>query len=347
MLIDLWFGLIVVLWAGYVVLEGFDFGVGLLYPIMGRTETEKRVVYNTIGPVWDGNEVWLLVAGGATFAAFPEWYASLFSGYYLALALILVGLILRGSGIELRSKAATQSGRAWCDRAFVVGSALPALLWGVALANFVRGVPIDGQHVVHASLWSLLSPYALLGGVTSVLLFATHGAHFLALRTTDELRARALGIGKVVTPAAVVSALAFVGATWAQRANTVSVITSVVAAVGLLTALWGAREEREVLAFVGTSVTCVMVPVFIFASTWPYAIVGRGSGSVGLKLTTAASSHTTLVVMTVVAVVMTPVVLAYQAWTYWVFRQRVTLPPVSVTDPHPAIPGRRPATVSS
>jgi cytochrome d ubiquinol oxidase subunit II len=335
-LINLWFGLIVILWAGYVLLEGFDFGVGLLYPFMARDEPERKAVLRTIGAVWDGNEVWLLVAGGATFAAFPEWYASLFSGYYLALALILVGLILRGAGIELRSKAATDSGRAWCDRAFVVGSALPALLWGVAFANFVRGVPINSQHVVDAPLWTLLSPYALLGGVTSVLLFSSHAAHFLALRCTDDLRDRALGFGRVLTPASLVVTAGFVVATWIQRANVVSVLVSLVAAAGLALALLANRAEREGWAFAGTALTCLLVPVFIFASTWPYAIVGRGSGSSGssgLTLDAAASSHMTLTVMTVVALVMTPVVLAYQGWTYWIFRQRVSLPAVAVESP--------------
>src|SRR6187402_398679 len=182
-LTDFWFGTIAVLWIGYFFLEGFDFGVGVLLPVLGRTETDRRVVINTIGPVWDGNEVWLLVAGGATFAAFPEWYATLFSGFYLALLLILVALILRGVAFEYRGKIDDPSWRRRWDVAIVVGSAVPALLWGVAFANIVAGVPIDADKQFTGTLLTLLNPYGLLGGLTTLSLFATHGAMFVALKT--------------------------------------------------------------------------------------------------------------------------------------------------------------------
>ncbi|MDY7091169.1 MAG: cytochrome d ubiquinol oxidase subunit II, partial [Actinomycetota bacterium] len=196
-LTDVWFLLIAVLWTGYFVLEGFDFGVGVLLPFVGRTETDRRVAINTIGPVWDGNEVWLLVAGGATFAAFPEWYASLFSGFYLALLLILVALIVRGVAFEYRGKIDSDRWRRGWDTAIIAGSAVPALLWGVAFANIVAGVPLDADHEFTGTLLTLLNPYALLGGLATLLLFTLHGAVFLALKTTGDVRARA---GRLVGP---------------------------------------------------------------------------------------------------------------------------------------------------
>src|SRR5436190_24020078 len=180
---DVWFLLIAVLWTGYFVLEGFDFGVGILLPVLGRDEPRRRVLVNTIGPVWDGNEVWLLVAGGATFAAFPEWYAALFSGFYLPLLIILVALIVRGLAFEYRAKRDDDQWRRGWDACIIVGSFVPALLWGVAFANIVAGVPIDADHEYVGGFFNLLNPYALLGGVTTVLLFLAHGAVFLALKT--------------------------------------------------------------------------------------------------------------------------------------------------------------------
>ena len=186
-----WFILIAILWSGYFVLEGFDFGVGILLPVLGRTDTERRVIINAIGPVWDGNEVWLLTAGGATFAAFPQWYATMFSGFYLPLLIILVALIVRGVCFEFRSKVDSPRWRANWDRAIFAGSALPALLWGVAFANIVRGVPVNAAHVYTGNLLTLLNWYGLLGGLVTLSLFTLHGAIFLGLKTTGELRARA------------------------------------------------------------------------------------------------------------------------------------------------------------
>src|SRR5690606_19665552 len=197
MLETIWFVLIAVLWTGYFVLEGFDFGVGILMPLVAKDEAQRRTVVQTIGPVWDGNEVWLLVAGGATFAAFPEWYATLFSGFYLPLFLILLALIVRGVALEYRNKSDSRKG--W-DRAFFWGSLGPALLWGVAFANIVAGVPLDAGHEYTGTLLTLLNPFALLGGLATLLLFTQHGAVFLALRTTGELRERARRIARAVSP---------------------------------------------------------------------------------------------------------------------------------------------------
>src|SRR5579859_1568294 len=194
---QVWFGLIAVLWIGFFVLEGFDFGVGALLRIVGRDERGRRVLINTIGPVWDGNEVWLLTAGGATFAAFPQWYATLFSGFYLPLLIILAALIVRGVCFEFRSKVESPRWRANWDRALFAGSVLPALLWGVAFANIVRGVPVNAAHVYTGNLLTLLNWYGLLGGLVTLALFTLHGAIFLALRTTGELsrRARRIAVG--------------------------------------------------------------------------------------------------------------------------------------------------------
>src|SRR6266540_5599919 len=190
-LTDIWFLLIAVLWTGYFVLEGFDFGVGMLLRVLGRDDTDRRVLINTIGPVWDGNEVWLLVAGGATFAAFPEWYATLFSGFYLPLLIILVALILRGVAFEYRGKVDSPLWRKWWDACIVGGSLVPALLWGVAFGNILRGVKLDAKHEYVGSFFDLLNPYALLGGLTTLTLFALHGAVFVALKTTGEVRLHA------------------------------------------------------------------------------------------------------------------------------------------------------------
>src|SRR3954466_2585251 len=236
MLQGFWFGVIAVLWAGFFLLEGFDFGVGMFLPFAGG-EKEREQALRAIGPVWDGNEVWLLTAGGATFAAFPEWYASVFSGFYLAFALLLVGLILRGIGIEYRSKARTAQGRWWCDVAVTAGSFLPALLLGVSFANFMRGVELDKNPVMAGSFFDLLSPYALLGGLTTLSLFAFHGAVFLSLRTEGPLHTTAEGLAKKLAIPAVVFGAAFLGWTLGVRGGWVSQVLAVVIVIALVAAV--------------------------------------------------------------------------------------------------------------
>jgi len=190
-LTTLWFTLVAVLFIGYFVLEGFDFGVGILAPVLSEDDTDRRVVINTVGPVWDGNEVWLITAGGALFAAFPEWYATLFSGFYLPLLAILIALIVRGVAFEFRGKGDTVRWRARWDRALFWSSLLPAFLWGVAFASILRGVPLDADNEFAGSLLDLLSPYALLGGLTTLSLFLLHGAVFVSLKTDGDVRHRA------------------------------------------------------------------------------------------------------------------------------------------------------------
>ena len=322
-LTTVWFGLITILWVGYLVLEGFDFGVGILLPFLGRTERERRVVINTIGPVWDGNEVWVLVAGGATFAAFPEWYATLFSGFYLALFLILVALIVRGVAFEFRSKRPEPSWRRGWDLAIFFGSLLPAILWGTALANIVGGVPIDANHEFTGSLLTLLNPYGLLGGLTTLALFVTHGAAFLALKTSGDIRVRAGRLVGRVGLAAAVLAVAFLAWTQQKTGDPASATLSVLAAVALVGALLANRRGREGWAFAGTAVTIALAVVALFVALFPDVMPSTTNAAYSLTTTNASSTSYTLSIMTVVAVIFTPLVLLYQGWTYWVFRRRI------------------------
>jgi cytochrome d ubiquinol oxidase subunit II len=342
-LTTLWFILIAVLWIGYFVLEGFDFGVGALLPVLGHDETDRGVMLRTLGPVWDGNEVWLLVAGGATFAAFPEWYASLFSGFYLALLLILVALIVRGMAIEYRNKRTDAQWRRRWDLAIAVSSALPALLWGVAFANIVRGVPLDAQHHFTGTLLTLLNPYGLLGGVVTLSLFGLHGAVFLGLKTDGEIRQRARAAAGVLGPVAVVAAASFLVITQWKYGVWWTDLTAAAAAVALLAGLGAVRLRREGWAFFATSVTLMLAVVTLFGDLWPDVLPSSTNAAFSLTVRNASSSAYTLGVMTWVAAFATPVVLAYQAWTYWVFRRRVSRDDVAVV----SVPPPRPSTVPS
>jgi cytochrome d ubiquinol oxidase subunit II len=341
---DVWFLLIAVLWTGYFVLDGFDFGVGMLLPAVSRDETDRRVTLGTIGPVWDGNEVWLLVAGGATFAAFPEWYASLFSGFYLALLLVLVALILRGMALEYRNKIDSDRWRGNWDRILVGSSVAPALLFGVAFANIVRGVPLDADHEFTGTLLTLLNPYALLGGVTTVLLFAFHGAVFLALKTTGEVRERAaalaVGAGVSVVPVGggflVWTAVGY-GPVWL-------VVPVAVAAVALVLAAVLVARDREGWSFTATTVAIAAVTVTLFGSLYPDVLPSSTDPANSLTVLNAASTPYTLTIMTWVAAVFTPIVLGYQAWSFWVFRRRLDRSTVG-TDV--GLPRRRPAGPAS
>ena len=323
-LTTVWFSLIAVLWIGYFFLEGFDFGVGMLLPVLSRSETERRVVINTIGPVWDGNEVWVLVAGGATFAAFPEWYATLFSGFYLPLLLILVALIVRGLAFEYRAKRDEATWRARWDQAIFFGSLVPALLWGVAFANIVRGVPIDANKEYVGSMLTLLNPYALLGGVTTLLLFLTHGAMFLALKTDGDIRhrARALAVKLGVATAAV--AVVFLVWTQASSGDLASSAAFVLAALALLAGVYAAWAGREGWAFTGTFLAIALAVAGLFLALFPDVMPSTTDAAYSLTTTNASATAYTLKIMTWVAVLFTPLVLLYQGWTYWVFRKRIS-----------------------
>jgi cytochrome bd ubiquinol oxidase subunit II len=318
-----WFILIAVLWIGYFTLEGFDFGVGMLLPILAHDDRERRVLINTIGPVWDGNEVWLLVAGGATFAAFPEWYATLFSGFYLPLLLILVALIVRGVAFEYRAKRQREEWRNGWDIAIVVGSFVPALLWGVAFANILRGVPIDANKEYAGGFFNLLNPYALLGGLTTLLLFLTHGSMYVALKTDGPIRQRARLLAVRVGVVAAVVAVAFLVWTQVDTGNAGSAVLFVLAALALVAGLVTCLQVREGWAFTGTFAAIALAVAGLFVALFPDVMPTTLADGVSLTTANASSTHYTLTVMTVVAVVITPFVLAYQAWTYWVFRKRI------------------------
>lgn len=326
-LTTIWFTLIGVLWVGYFVLEGFDFGVGMLLPVLGRDDTERRVLINTIGPVWDGNEVWLLVAGGATFAAFPEWYATLFSGFYLPLFLILIALIVRNVGFEFRGKRQDRRWRQRWDVAVFLGSLVPAVLWGVAFANIVRGVPIDADKEFVGTFFGLLNPYALLGGVVTASLFLTHGAVFLSLKTTGDIRTRARQVALRTGPVAAVAAVAFLAWTYVAQSDARHagwfVVLAVVAAVCLLAALAAVRAGREGWAFSGTAVTIVAAVAALFVVLFPNVMPSSLDPAFSLTVDNASSTAYTLRIMTWVAVLFTPLVLGYQTWTYVVFRRRI------------------------
>ena len=319
-----WFILLAVLWTGYLVLEGFDFGVGMLMPIVGRNNTERRVALNTIGPVWDGNEVWLLTAGGATFAAFPEWYATMFSGFYLPLLLILVALIIRAVAIEYRGKINSEVWRRRWDRAIITSAWVPSILWGVAFANLVRGVNLDENHQYSGNFFDLLNPFALLGGVVTLLLFLSHGSIFLALKTDGIVRERAEKLAKQFGLFAIVAAGAW--AVWGQLAYSRNAWTwgaVGVAAVSLIATWYLVGAKKFGLAFAFNAVAIAAAVVFIFGALYPNVMPAINDPANSLTIYNASSTDYTLKVMTIVAAIFTPIVLAYQAWSYWVFRKRL------------------------
>jgi cytochrome d ubiquinol oxidase subunit II len=322
-LTTVWFGLIAVLWIGYFCLEGFDFGVGMLLPVLSRSETERRVVINTIGPVWDGNEVWVLVAGGATFAAFPEWYATLFSGFYLPLLVILLALIVRGLAFEYRAKRDEPAWRARWDRAIFVGSLVPAVLWGVAFANIVHGVPLDAHGEYVGTTLTLLNPYALLGGATTLLLFLTHGAVFLSLKTEGDIRHRARALAVPLGLGAAAAAVVFLLWTQVTTGSTWSAVAFTLAALALLGGVYAVSGGREGWGFVGTFAAIALAVAGLFLALFPDVLPTTLATGRSLTTTNASASAYTLGIMTWVAVLFTPVVLLYQSWTYWVFRRRI------------------------
>ncbi len=337
-LVTFWFIVIAVLWIGYFFLEGFDFGVGMLLHPLGHDDNDRRVMINTIGPVWDGNEVWLLTAGGATFAAFPEWYATLFSGFYLPLFLILLALIFRGVSFEYRGKVDSHTWRTRWDLAIAIGSWVPAVLWGVAFANIVRGVPIDADKEFTGNLFTLLNPFGLLGGAVTASLFAFHGANFLALKTLGDVRERAHRAARRLGPVAIVLGGVFLIWNQLERGKGWTWITVLAAAVLLVTSVVMEQRHREGLAFAATGIAIAMAVISLFGSLYPNVMPSTTDPAFSLTVDNASSSNYTLRVMTVVALVMTPIVLLYQGWTYWVFRKRIGtehLPQRPETTPEP------------
>ncbi|MFI5713257.1 cytochrome d ubiquinol oxidase subunit II [Kribbella sp. NPDC051620] len=358
-LTTVWFLVIAGLWIGYFVLEGFDFGVGILLRVLGRDEPERRAVITTIGPVWDGNEVWLIVAGAMTFAAFPEWYATLFSAFYLPLFAILVALILRGVALEYRGKRDDLPWRNRMDTIITVSSLLLPLLWGIAFANLVRGLPLDASHEFVGNLGTLLNPFALLGGVAFTALFVAHGAIFLALRTTDDLRDRANRLASIAGLAAAVLVASFLAWAQAMRGNLASTMVAALAAIVLLAGLAANRpihlrplaqpagqpseakapgaaasahpSRREGWAFAGTALAVALGVASLFMAMFPAVMASTLDAGWSLTVANASSTPYTLKVLTVIAAIFLPLVMLYQGWTYWVFKKRISVERVAVS----------------
>ena len=325
---DVWFILIAVLFTGFFFLEGFDYGVGILLPFLGKKDDERRVIINSIGPFWDANEVWLITAGGAMFAAFPQWYATMFSGFYLALLLILVALILRGAAFEFRSKGIHPLWRSVWDWLIFIGSLLPALLFGVGMANLLIGTPIDAQMTFQGNLLTLLNPLALLVGLASVLAFVLHGAVFLSLRTEGELAQRAQAVTRVLwLPVFVIASLALLLGYFltdmAVRLGYAPLVIPLLAIGALYHAGRLIKRQRLGWAFALLGVTILLSTATLFVGLYPRVMVSSLNPEWSLTIQNAASSEYTLRVMSIVALILVPIVLAYQAWNYWVFRQRV------------------------
>ena len=325
----LWFILIGVLFTGFFFLEGFDYGVGILMPFLSKKDAERRVILNTIGPVWDANEVWLLTAGGAMFAAFPNWYATLFSGFYLALFLMLVALIVRAVAFEYRSKDKSPRWRSLWDWGIFFGSVVPALLWGVAMSNIVRGVPIDANMEYVGGFFNLLNPYALLGGIAGLAVFTLHGAIFLSLRTDDELRTRVEALANRLWPVVLVIGAATVVASYFatdifQKLGINPGISAIGAGAAFLAAGWFLRQRRTGWAFAMTGLTIALTVVTTFRGLFPRVMVSSLNPDWSLTVTSASSSPYTLKVMSIVALIFVPIVLVYQIWNYYVFRARVS-----------------------
>ena len=331
----LWFILIAVLYIGFFVLEGFDFGVGILLPFLSRdknpqaVDAKRRLMINTIGPHWDGNEVWLLTAGGATFAAFPEWYATMFSGFYLPFLLLLLALIGRGVAFEYRSKDPNPRWRVLWDWLIFLGSAIPALLLGVAFGNLVRGVPIDAEMNYVGGFFNLLNPYALLAGVATVVSFTLYGAVFLSLKTDGEMKEKAQTAARRMWLVVVLALLALLVATYLatdiyQRLGVNPGIVPITGMVSILLTGHFLRKDRHGWAFVTTAVAIAFSLVMMFLIMYPRVMISSIDPRYSLTIYNASSSHYTLQVMTVVALIFVPVVLIYQSWSYWVFRKRLT-----------------------
>ncbi len=324
-LVPFWFIVIAVLWTGFFVLEGFDFGVGMLHSLAGQDEPARRAAINTIGPLWDGNEVWLIVAAAAMFAAFPGWYATAFSGFYLLMVLLLASLIVRGVAFEYRGKRdAVRWLRTW-DVLLTAGSVAAPFLIGVILGDMLHGLPINSHQEYTGSFWDLLQPYALFTGVTLVLICLLHGATFLSLKTTGDMRVRSGRLARQVAPVTAAAVVAF--AIWTHVTSRSTFFLNPVellAVLAALAAVWLIYDHREGFAFAATTVTMAASIVAFFTGLYPNVMVSSTNAADNLTVHNTASGAYSLKVMTVVVVIFLPVVLAYQTWTYYVFRRRVS-----------------------
>lgn len=326
----MWFWIVAFLFVGYFVLDGFDFGVGMSLPFLGKNDVSRRQVINTIGPIWDLNETWVIVAGACLFASFPEWYATLFSGFYLPLLLILLALILRGVSFEYRHQRESAKWKRGFDRMIVIGSAVPALLWGVAFGNIVQGVAINESHIYVGGFFALLNPYSLLVGVTTLLLFFLHGVLFVSLKTDGQVHADARRLVKLAAGPTVLAAAGTViwtiGIAWDRESPLMLMVVGcgLVAALALIASVLFSMRGRDGRAFTAGAVTVASAVVMLFAALFPYVMPSTIDPAFSLTIENASSTPYTLTIMSWTALIALPLVLAYQTWTYWIFRKRVT-----------------------
>jgi cytochrome d ubiquinol oxidase subunit II len=325
-LVPFWFIVIAILWTGFFILEGFDFGVGMLHSLVGQDDAGRRAAINTIGPLWDGNEVWLIVAAAAMFAAFPGWYATMFSGLYLAIVLLLASLIVRGVAFEYRGKRDAARWRRTWDVALTTGSVLAPLLIGVALGDLLHGLPINAAQNYTGSFWNLLQPYAVFTGVTFVLICALHGATFLCLKTTGAIRDRSWQLARRVAPVTAAAVTGFIIWTHVTAGTTFFLnVIELLAILAAIAAVWLVYDRRDGFAFTATAVTIAACILSIFVDLYPNVMVSSTSKAYNLTVHNTASGAYSLKAMTVVVIVFLPLVLLYQAWTYYVFRKRVSV----------------------
>ena len=338
---NIWFVTVAFFWVGFFVLEGFDFGVGMLHSFVGRNDIERRIAVNSIGPNWDGNEMWLVIAGAATFAAFPSWYATMFSTLYLALLIILVALIVRGVSFEYNRKINNQRWRATWRWSLTIGSALIPLLLGTALGDLLHGLPIDSAHNYTGSFWGLLVPFGLYTGVTLTVLSLFLGATYLTLKTDGELHHRCARLsGLLGWPAALV---AFGWLTWSHVGLSLGFVPNPIDALALIAivaAAWLAESRSQGWAFTAAAIAIASIVASIFFDLFPRVMVSSTNASYNLTIANSASPSYTLTVMTVVAAIAMPIVLAYQAWSLWVFRKRLISPSSQATPPPVPTPGQ-------
>src|SRR5258705_9233457 len=323
------------MFASYFVLEGFDFGVGVLLPVLGKDDTDRRVMINTIGPVWDANETWLVLAAGAMFAAFPLWYATAFSAYYLPLLVILGALIVRGLAFEFRGKKDDAQWRRRWDRCIVFGSIVVPFLWGMFFANLVGGMPINDAGDYAGGVLDLFSPYTMLGGLAVLSMFVTHGAIFIALKTTGGIRHDARELATRLGAVTIVLSAAFLSWTIASTGTALAATLAIAVVAALVGALVANTRGGDGIAFFLTASSVVLLVATYFALLYPNVMPTARRPANNLPIANASSSSYTLTLISWVAVLVVPFVLAYQAWSYWVFRRRLGPDPIHLS-PQPA-----------
>ncbi len=328
----LWFVIVAFFWTGFFVLEGFDFGVGMLHAFVGRTESEREAALSTIGPVWDGNEVWLIVAGAGMFAAFPGWYATMFSSLYLALLLVLAALMARGVSLEFREKLTDPRWRRGWRIATIAGSALVPTLLGVGLGDLIHGLPINAQHNYTGNFVDLLTGYGLFTGVTMLLLCLLHGAAFLSLRTTGPVRERARHAGRLLSWPTAAFVIGFLIWTRVEVGPHFAITMIGLGVTAVLFAAYLISTGHEGGAFAATAITIATAVASIFVGLSPNVMISSTNAAYNLTIGNSSSAHYALTVMTVVSVLLVPVVLLYQGWSYHVFRARISSGPVDSSE---------------